>query len=128
MCHSILRPYTSIPDTNEKILNGPVSTDVIRIALKKAKNNQSCGNDDLAIEFFKYNEGILEKPMCALFNHVLDTGQYPDLWTIGTITPIHKNANIAQPSNYRKITLLPALSKIFERILNNRLKYCRKIT
>ena len=57
----------------------------------------------------------------TLFNRILDTGKYPTLWSFGLIVPIHKKDDRSKVENYRGITLLSALGKIFTSILNNRL-------
>jgi hypothetical protein len=57
-----------------------------------------------------------------LFNIILDTGIFPERWTQGIILPIYKNKGNAQsPENYRPITLLSCLGKLFTAIINNRL-------
>ena len=46
----------------------------------------------------------------------------PESWLLGNILPIYKNKGDAQnPENYRPITLLSCLGKLFTRIMNNRL-------
>ena len=56
-----------------------------------------------------------------LFNLILQTcGVIPD-WVVGAIVPIFKKGSKAEPSNYRGITLLSCLGKLFITILNNRL-------
>ena len=48
-------------------------------------------------------------------------GYFPIKWTEGFIVPLHKKGDIKQVENYRSITLLSTLGKLFSRILNNRL-------
>ena len=115
------------PELYDDILNGPISPTEISLALKKAKNNKAGGGDGFSVEFFKYSNGALENTLCALFNYIFDTGDYFVEWATGQIAPIHKKSARSDPTKYRKITLLPALGKIFESVLNNRLRYCRKI-
>jgi hypothetical protein len=56
------------------------------------------------------------------FNIVLDTGIIPSDWTIGTIVPIYKKkGDINNPDNYRGITLLSCVGKLFTTLLNARL-------
>ena len=116
-----------LPEHYNDVLNGPISPEEISIALKKAKNNKSGGCDGIPVEFYKHTNGVLENSLCALFNHVFNSGEYPEIWATGQIAPIHKKNAVDDAGNYRKITLLPALGKIFESVLNNRLRYCRKI-
>ena len=57
-----------------------------------------------------------------LFNIVFNYGIVPDSWSIGDILPIYKNKGSASlPENYRPITLLSCLGKLFTSIINNRL-------
>ena len=57
-----------------------------------------------------------------LFNLIMDTGILPIKWSLGTIIPIYKNKGDPQaPENFRPITLLSCVSKLFTSVLNNRL-------
>jgi hypothetical protein len=57
-----------------------------------------------------------------LFNLVLLTGVVPRAWTDGVIKPIlKKKGSPDDPNNYRGITILSCLGKLFTTILNNRL-------
>ena len=51
-----------------------------------------------------------------LFNLIFEKGVFPDSWLVGIIKPIYN------PENYRPITLLSCLGKLFTAVLNNRLK------
>ena len=53
-----------------------------------------------------------------LFNIVSDKDIFPDAWLIGIIRPIYKNGDIANPENYKPISLLGCLRKLFTAILN----------
>ena len=52
-----------------------------------------------------------------LFNRILDTGKYPALWSFGLIVPIRKKDDWSKIENYRGITLLSALGKLFPSII-----------
>ena len=57
-----------------------------------------------------------------LFNIVFQNEEVPSDWGIGLIKPIYKNkGNINDPTNYRGITLLSCVGKLFTSILNARL-------
>ena len=62
----------------------------------------------------------------GLFNKILDTGVYPEAWTVGLIIPIYKKKGDRMDSNnYRGVTLLSCIGKLFTSVLNERLKvYC----
>ena len=56
-----------------------------------------------------------------MFNYVLKCGIFPDAWSAGLLVPLHKKGNVNVPDNYRGITLLSVLGKLFTQVLNNRL-------
>ena len=92
-----------------------------------AKAYKAAGIDGLPVEFYKYSGGVLDNLLVALFNWIFENGHYPDEWCEGIINPIHKKDDIMIPENYRKITIIPALGKIFETVLNNRAIYAKNI-
>ena len=59
-----------------------------------------------------------------MFNKVLATGILPEEWLIGVIFPLYKNkGDVNDLHNYRGITLLSCLGKLFTSILNDRLTH-----
>ena len=91
------------------------------------KPGKACGVDGIPSECLLYAADNLDSPLMALFNYVFDNGEYPDEWAEGIINPIHKTGPFIQPDNYRKITVLNALGKLFETVLNSRLNYLRQV-
>ena len=64
--------------------------------------------------------------MSTLFNNLFEIGLFPDVWKIAHITAIYKNVGPKSSKlNYRPISILPTLSKIFESVIHERLlKHC----
>ncbi len=62
-------------------------------------------------------------PHCllSLFNKVLSLGYFPETWSEGFIVPLHKKGSINNCNNYRGITLLSSMGKLFTRIVSNRI-------
>ena len=62
-----------------------------------------------------------------LFNVILKSGIVPDDWCMGYITPIFKSGDDKDPGNYRGITLLSCMGKLFTSVVNRRLnEFVRK--
>ena len=69
-----------------------------------------------------YAGGNMEDLILRLINSILKTGQIPDILKVGLVTPIFKNKGDKNNStNYRGITVMPAISKIMETILRERI-------
>ena len=52
---------------------------------------------------------------------MFEKGHFPEVWSEGYVMPLHKKGNVNDVENYRGITLLSTVGKLFTRILNNRL-------
>ena len=113
-------------DIVDDILNVPIDISEIMASLKRIKANKAAGADGIAAEFYKCAGDILALPLTMLFNHVMLTGLYPKTWCAGLINPLHKRDSPFLPDNYRKITITPAIGKIFDGILNNRLQFAKE--
>ena len=57
-----------------------------------------------------------------MFNRCIELGQYPESLKIAKVIPFFKNRNKDDPSNFRPISLLPIIGKVFERIIFDRIQ------
>ena len=58
---------------------------------------------------------ILALNICNLFNKIIRTGQIPDQWKVSKIIPLHKKGDVTEIENYRPISNICSLAKIFEK-------------
>ena len=56
-------------------------------------------------------------PLKIIFENILETGIFPDQWKEANVTPVHKKNDKQIISNYRPISLLPILAKVFKMII-----------
>ena len=85
------------------------------------KNNKSTGTDLLCAELFKSSFDIIKPFLLKLYNRLLMNGEYPCLLGEGIIVPIFKGGNPDEAGNYRGITLINIMGKIYCQILLKRL-------
>jgi hypothetical protein len=86
------------------------------------KNTKSVGVDDIRVIALKRVAGIVAPGIATLINLCFNTGVFPDPLKIAKIIPIYKGkGSCNEMSNYRPISLLPLLSKVFERLIYSRL-------
>ena len=55
--------------------------------------------------------------MSYLFNSSLRTGIFPDDWKLAKVTPIYKSGEKSDRSNYRPISVITAIAKVFEKLV-----------
>ena len=103
-------------------LNNDISEAEIRIAISQLKSGKSSGEDKLLNEFFVHGKNVLMEYMLKLFNFVFNSGVFPEAWSEGLLIPLLKKGIVTNVENFRGITLLSVLGKLFTRVLNNRLQ------
>ena len=84
-------------------------------------NKESCGYDDISIATMKIAIPFISTPLARVINNSFSQGIVPDSTKVAKILPLFKSGDQSLLSNYRLISLLPSFSKIFERLVYNRL-------
>ncbi len=85
--------------------------------IDKLAPKTSCGSDGISSKIIKIIKTTLIKPITLIINQMLTTGIFTDKFKITKIIPINKKDKVTLFTNYRTISLLPALSKIFEMVI-----------
>ena len=83
---------------------------------------KSPGPDDIVIEMFKSTLGQILPFLKTLFNDEYDRGEVTADWCESIICPIFKGGSNWEPQNYRGISLMNSISKIFNGILTARVQ------
>ena len=97
--------------------------DEVEKALGRIRKGKASGIDGIPIELYSSDIKYFTPLLTTLFNTIFDSADYPDDWTQGLIYPAHKNGDKSDPQNYRKVSLIPSLAKVFESVLENRLSF-----
>ena len=87
----------------------------------KNLNNSSAGWDDISPSVLKYIAPYITKALVNLINLSFQEGLFPDELKIARVIPLYKNDDPMIFSNYRPVSILTAISKIYEKIMYNRL-------
>ena len=89
---------------------------------KEVKKCKACGDDLIINEYIKNTTHALMPIYVKVFNVIFDSGIIPEIWLTGNILPFYKNKGVkSDPKNYRPITILSCMGKLFTSVLNNRL-------
>ena len=97
----------------------PVCVDDVKAVIQDLKNNKLVGGE-IPIQILKESEFTFET-LTNCINNSIETGYYLDSLKEANITPIFKKDDPLDKSNYRPVSILPLISKVFERLIYNQL-------
>ena len=83
----------------------------------KFKTSQSSGIDRISSSFLKTAMPVLAPSLCSIFNTSISQGRFPGNWKIARVSPIYKDGSTEDRSNYRPISVLPVVSRLFEKMI-----------
>ena len=95
----------------------PITEVKISEIIGNLKNKSSYGHDCLSNIMIKKAQGPLIKPLTLPINQSLSTGIFPNKLKISRVKPLFKKGKVCLFSNYRPISLLPSLSKIYKHVV-----------
>ena len=98
-----------------------ISVEEIKAALKDLKNGKAPGEDGIPIEAIKEGGDELLTVIANMFNKCLEESRIPDSWNNAVVIVLHKKGDITKLGNYRPISLLSQLYKLFTKIITKRL-------
>ena len=120
-------PYSDIPAASyvrDEILDSmflfPTTPDECRSNISNLKNTKSNINS-FPVKLWKACKSFLSAPVSKLINTCFNNGEFPDVLKFACITPIYKDGCMYDFNNFRPISVLSILSKLFELCIANRL-------
>ena len=94
--------------------------DVLSI-VKSLDPAKSTTNKNIPIKILKSNIDVCIKELTSIFNNMIDTSIFPNNLKKADVTPVHKKGDRTMVSNYRPVSVLPTVSKIFEKLLSQQI-------
>ena len=85
--------------------------------VKNLKANKGFKPDNVSPKFLKDSSCVIAPTLTNIFNQSLKTGKFPDEWALARVSPIFKTDLKTELGNYRPISVLSTVSKVFERIM-----------
>jgi len=108
-------------------LDGPISRREVSDAIKALRRWKAPGMDGIVSEILKYGGDTMEESVWKLCQIMFNLEQIPRDWGRGIISPIHKDGDERIPDNYRGITLLSIVGKLYSSILSKRVsQWCEE--
>ena len=94
-----------------------ITIDQTKQLIDSLKPKTSTGIDNLSNQLIKTIKDIIAEPLTIIINQMLNTGIFPDVLKISKVIPLFKKDDKSKFSNYRPISLLTSISKIFEKAI-----------
>ena len=91
-----------------------ISKSIDKLQVKKAT-----GVDKLSCKILKLGKAVLQSPLTGLINLSIQTSNFPEHLKRPQVTPIHKKNNSLNKSNYRPVSILTTISKLYESVLSD---------
>ena len=91
-----------------------VSVDDVLKEINKLGNRKEIQNPDIPVKILKQNADIFGTYICHFFNVCVDKGTFPSVLKHANNTPVFKKGYKSSKENYRSVSILPVISKIFE--------------
>ena len=110
--------YISKRVNNSIFLANTDSTEILDLISKLLK--KACGHDLISNTMLKHTAAVISPYIVSLFNLCLNQGIFPDSFKIAQVIPLFKGGNKEDSDCYRPISLLPALGKLFEKVISKR--------
>ena len=105
----------------DNLLLSPVDSIEVDSMISSSKSNKACGPNSIPSKILKSYKNYLIEPITHLINLSFSQGNFPSLLKLANVCPIFKKNDKSLCENYRPISLLSNLSKLFERAMHNRI-------
>ena len=100
--------------------NLSINKNDISIIIRNLDPNKSHGWNNLSVRMIKLFGDALIFPLKCIFERAHQEDKYPDCWEKAFVVPVHqKKGSKSLIKNYRPVSLLSSLGKIFERLIKN---------
>ena len=114
---NLFKLVEDLPQQENCFVLVPVSYKEILEELKSLRSDCSTGPDQIPAKFIRPVAEHLASPICHIINSCIAKSTFPLQWKTARISPIPKINDPSSNDDYRLVSILPVLSKVFERVV-----------
>ena len=112
----------NIFSSSKSFYSDPITPHKVVEQLHQLDPSKACGPENIPNQFCKMIGPIIASYLSDIFNACYDQEIYPSILKHTKMIPIHKSGNRNIATNYRPISILCAVSKVFEKLLYKRIE------
>ena len=105
----------------EELVFRPVEECFVNKQINKLNIKKATGCDGISPKIMKLAQPMIVTPIKTLINKSIESSVFPDKLKQAQVTPLYKKNNNLDKSNYRPVSVLPCISKIYERAIHDQL-------
>lgn len=98
-----------------------VTNNDVLTTIESLESKSSCGYDNLSSIMLKNIKNEISPILTTIVNQAFNSGTFPDKLKIAKVSPIYKKSDKSVIDNYRPISLLPTISKVFEKLIHTQI-------
>ena len=112
---SIIAIKNALPEDNSFAFSNVTVNEIYNL-LMKMDCKRSTGFDDIPSKLLKIGSAPLARPICDLINLMFMEACFPDMLKCAEVAALFKRLDNLAKENYRPVSVLTALSKLFEKV------------
>jgi hypothetical protein len=117
--------FTALPQHHAHVHSSLSQIEITEFDTYKILSNlnvsKATGPDGIGNRLLKEAAPTICGPLSKLFQNSINSGIYPDSWKLANVSALHKKGSVYNCNNYRPISLLSCTSKVFEKLVFNKI-------
>ena len=107
-----------------------VSSSYVKEILDNLNPRKAVGADGISPRLLRLSAPVMAEEITRLINFLIVNCSWPDQWKCGNLTPVFKKDEDTRKENYRPVSVLTALSKVYEKVMYDQLynTFCRHLS
>ena len=110
-----------VKDSKNRFHFSPIDESQVLFFLNQLCLSKASGLDRISARIIRESADQISFAICKIFNCSLETGVFPDDWKFAKVTPLFKQGERNDINNYRPISVISVIAKVFERIIYDQL-------
>ena len=98
-----------------------INVDFVEKQINKINVNKATGKDGISVKVLKLAKPVIVEPITIMINKSFEEASFPNKLKEAQVVPLHKKNSQLELGNYRSVSILPVVSKFFERAIYQQL-------